>query len=148
MWIRIAAGIIGALAMLAGIVAFGYATGSLEDFKNPNVSFWTALLGNAVMWLMTFSAFALGIHFLKYGLTGRPFRVNPSARALILGVVSFFPGFVLSAPLTLLIASYGWPRNSQAENWALVVSALIGVTVAIVVCIFLLKKVRQIGLAQ
>jgi hypothetical protein len=66
MWRRVLAGILGTLAVLAGAIACGYAIMASDDFSNPDVSLWTALLGTGLIWLLTLGAFAMGIHFLKY----------------------------------------------------------------------------------
>jgi len=139
MWRRILAGILGSLAVLAGVTAYGYARMASEDFSDPNVSLWTAILGTGLMWLLTLGAFCLGVHFLKYCFTGTFFRVNRWARALILGALSFFPGFIVSAAPAILVVLKRWPGNVQAENIALLSGVFVGLTLAIVVCVVLLK---------
>jgi hypothetical protein len=139
MWRRVLAGILGTLAVLAGVIAYGYASMASDDFRNPNVSFLTAILGTGIMWLLTLGAFGMGIHFLKYCVTGKFFRVNPRARALILGALFFFPGFIVSAiPATLLVSKW-WPRDIQADNIAMLMSVFIGAVLAIVVCVALIR---------
>jgi hypothetical protein len=66
MWRRVLAGILGTLAILAGgVIAYGYARMASDDFSNPNVSFWIAMLGTGLIWLLTLGAFSMGVHFLK-----------------------------------------------------------------------------------
>ncbi|PYV70376.1 MAG: hypothetical protein DMG96_31350 [Acidobacteria bacterium] len=106
----------GALAVLAGVIAYGYARMGYDDFGNPNVSFWTAILG-----------------------TGLISRVNPWARGLVLGALSFFPGFIVSAVPATLLVSKRWPGDIQADNIALLTSVFVGTTLAVVVCVVLIR---------
>jgi uncharacterized MnhB-related membrane protein len=111
----------------------------VHDFSNPNVSFWTAILGTGLIWLLTLGAFVMGIHFLKYCITGKFFRVNPWTRALILGALSFFPGFIVSAvPATLLVSKW-WPRDIQADNIAMLTSVFVGAALAVVVYVAIIR---------
>jgi len=139
MWRRVLAGILGTLAVLAGVIAYGYARMASEDFNNPNVSVWTAILGTGIIWLLTLGAFGMGIHFLKYCITGKFFRVNPWTRALILGALSFFPGFIVSAVPATLLASKWWPRDIHADNVAMLTSVLVGAALSVVVCVALVR---------
>ena len=140
MWRRVLAGILGTLAVLAGIVASEYASMAFEDFRNPNVPFYMALLGAGLICLLTLGAFGMGIHFLKYCFTGTFFRINPWLRAFILGALSFFPGFILSAPPVLFLVSRRWPRNSGADEVAMLISAVVGGALAVVVFVSLVRK--------
>jgi len=143
MWRRVLTGILGTLAALAGVVAFGYASMSFDDFRNPNVPFYVALVGSAVMWLLTFGAFVMGVHFLKHCFTGTFFRINPLLRAFVLGALSFFPGFILSAAPTMFVVSRRWPGNSGAEDGAMLIGVAVGVALAVVVCVSLIKKAHR-----
>jgi hypothetical protein len=69
---RIAAGVLGVLAILCGIAGFGY-------------------------WLLPLSlgAFWLGADFLKFAVTGQPFRLPQRLRAVFVSLLSFFPVFSL-----------------------------------------------------
>ena len=142
-WRRLSAGILGTLAVLAGIVASEYASMSFEDFSNPIVPFYVALLGTGLMWLLTLGAFGMGVHFLKHCFTGMSFRINPWLRAFLLGVLSFFPGFILSAAPALFLVSRRWPRNSGADEVAMLISAVVGVALAVLVCVSLVRKARR-----
>jgi hypothetical protein len=139
MWRRVLAGILGTLAVLAGAIACGYALMASDDFSNSDVSFWIALLGTGIIWLLTLGAFAMGIHFLKYCVTGKFFQVNPWARALVLGALSFFPGFIVSAIPAMLLVSKSWPREARAENVAILTSIFLGAALAVVVCVALIR---------
>jgi len=134
------------MGVLAGIIAYGYASMASEDFSNPNVSLWMAILGIGTMWLLALGAFAMGIHFLKYCFTGTFFRMNPWFRALILGALSFFPGFVLSAVPAMLLVSSRWPGNAQADDIAMLISAFVGLALAFIVCVVLVR--REMALRQ
>jgi hypothetical protein len=147
MWRRVLAGILGTLAVLAGVIAYGYARMASEDLSNPNVSFWTAILGTGIMWLLTLGAFGMGIHFLKYSVTEKFFRVNRRARALILGALSFFPGFIVSAVPAELLVSKRWPRDIQADNIAMLASVFVGAALAVVVCVALTRTGHRNGAA-
>jgi len=139
MWRRVLAGILGALAVLAGVIAYGYARMGYDDVGNPNVSFWTAILATRLMWLLTLGAFGMGVHFLNYCCTGKFSRVNPWARGLVLGALSFFPGFIVSAVPATLLVSKRWPGDIQADNIALLTSVFVGTTLAVVVCVVLIR---------
>jgi hypothetical protein len=144
---RILAGILGTLAVVAGGVAYGYASASSEDFRNPSVSFGTATLFTGIMWLLTLGAFSMGIHFLKYCFTGDFFQLNPWVRAFILGAFSFFPGFILSAPPAIILAEKWWPRDILADNIAILVSVCFGAVSAVTVCVALVRRARRSGLS-
>jgi hypothetical protein len=139
MWKRVSSGALGALAVLAGTVAFGYARMASDDFNNPNAHFLTAILGTGLMWLLTFGAFCMGIHLLKHCFSGKCFRVNRWARALILGTLSFFPGFIASAIPAAILVSKRWPTDIQAGNIAMLTSAFVGALSAIIVGVALIR---------
>jgi hypothetical protein len=62
---RIALSLLSSLLTLVAFVGtFGYAVYGLEDFRNPSVSFLTALLGNLLMWAICFGAWFFAIRFL------------------------------------------------------------------------------------
>ena len=143
MWGRIAAGIVGTLAVLAGLGAYGYAIMASDDFHNPDVSLSMAIVVAGIMWVLTLGAFGMGVHFLKYCLTGRFFRINPWVRALILGVLSFFPGFIMSVAPAIFLVSRQWPRSIRAENIAMLISAFGGLACAVVVSIALVRRVQR-----
>jgi hypothetical protein len=140
---RVLAEVVGTLAVLVGVVAFEYASMALEDFRNPNVSFWTATLGIGIMWLLTLRAFGMGIHFLKHCFTGEFFQLNPWVRAFILGALSFFPDFILSAPPAITLAQERWPGDSRADNVAILVSVCFGAVLAFIVCGALVRRARR-----
>lgn len=145
---RVLAGVVGALAVVAGLIAFIYASMATGDFRNPNVSFWTAILGIGIMGLLSLAGFGMGIHFLKYCLTGEFFHLNPWVRAFVLGALSFFPGFILSAPPAIILSEKRWPRNSQADSIAMLVSVCFGAVFAVIACVALVKKARRTDAAS
>jgi len=137
---RILSGILGVLAGLGGFVAFSYASMAAGDFRNPAVSIWTALLGSVLIWLLTLGAFGFAVHLLKYSIAGEPFHIPGWMRALILGALSFFPGFLLSLVPMALWVSHRWPRDNHAQERALLVSACVGLASVVLVSVVLLKK--------
>ena len=139
---RILAGFLGILAVLAGTIALSYAIMVADDFRNPQVSFWSATAGTTITWLLTIGAFWMAIYFLKYSFTGTPFRLNRWVRAISLGALSFFPGFMFSIPLTLLFVEHRWPGDTKAEDFAFLISGLVGVVLGVVVGMVLMWKSR------
>jgi len=61
-------------------------------------------------------------------------------RAVIIGILSFFPAFLLSLPLTVTWARHEWPGDGQAVFGAFWPSVGIAVISAICCCIYLLMK--------
>ena len=134
----------GTIAVLAAIIAYGYANRASDNFSNPGI----AILGTGLMWLLTLGAFVMGIHFLKYCITGKFVRVNRWARALILGALSFFPGFIVSAVPATLLVSKRWPRDIHADNIAMficILCILVGAALAVIVCIALIRTGHRNG---
>ena len=147
MWRRVLAGFAGTLVVLASGIAFFYAMMATDDFQNPNASLWAAILGIAIMWLLAFGALGMGIHYLKYSLTGEFLRLNPWARAFFLGALSFFPGFILTAPMAIVLAQKRWPGDTRADNVAMLASLSAGAVSAIIVFLALVRKARQANAA-
>ena len=77
---RIFATFIGALGVLAGLY-FGVseALWAIGDFKDPQVSFQSALAGNIVGWSLTAAAIVLGIRMLRFGLVRSPVATQSGA---------------------------------------------------------------------
>jgi len=61
-------------------------------------------------------------------------------RAVIIGILSFFPAFVLSLPLTVVWARHEWPGDGQATLAAFWPSVGIALISSICCCIYLLMK--------
>lgn len=137
MWKRIIAGIVGAIAVLASIVPLMYAGGILTD--DPHQLFWSDVGPALIMSALAAALLWIGARFLRFAGTGRSKASTGWLRPVLLGVGFFFPGFVLSLPLTMLWARH---RSFSDESLlvALCVSLGIGVAAAIICCVVLLKK--------
>jgi hypothetical protein len=116
---RIAAGVLGLLAILCGIAGAGY-------------------------WLLPLSlgAFWLGADFLKFAVSGQRFRISPKVRAVIVGLLSFFPGFLLGLLPLLSCAVFRHPDDSKAAIRAFAIAGMVGVAFAFTVGFVLLRKDR------
>ncbi|HKO14308.1 MAG TPA: hypothetical protein VJV22_20225 [Acidobacteriaceae bacterium] len=116
---RIAAGVLGVLAILCGIAGLGY-------------------------WLLPLSlgAFWLGADFLKFAVTGQPFRIPQRLRAVIVSLLSFFPGFLLGLCPLLFYEVHQHPDDSQAAIRAFVIAAVVGLASVLAVGFVLLRKSR------
>lgn len=110
---RIAAGVLGVLAILCGIVGLGY-------------------------WLLPLSlgAFWLGADFVKFAVSGQPFRIPPRLRAVILSLLSFFPGFILGLFPLLLYEVRKNPSDSQAAIRSFIFAAVVGVVSVLAVGLY------------
>lgn len=116
---RLTAGVLGVLAILCGMVGLGY-------------------------WLLPLSigAFWLGADFLKFAISGRPFRIPPWVRAVIVSLLSFFPGFLLGLFPLLLYEVHRDPNDSQAAIRAFVIAAVIGAASVLAVGFVLLRRTK------
>jgi hypothetical protein len=114
MWKRATAGMIGVSALIGGVLGCGYASMAVRDFFNPGGSVWAALFGGLALWLLTLGAFWVGGDFLKFAVSGRHFRLSPGTRAAILGVLSFFPGFLVALLIGFTYVSLSQANNSDA----------------------------------
>ena len=139
MWKRIAAGVLGLLAIISGVPGCGYATTAVGDFLTGN-SVWIALSGMLVLWLLTLGAFWMGADFLKFAVSGKPFRLRPRLRAAILGVLSFFPGFIFTLPFAFTYVSHWQPNDEDAPIRAVLVCASAGVVFAMLISMFLVRR--------
>jgi len=146
---RIAAGVLGATGVLASLPAFLVAAGTLKEALESlngacggppgwrEFSFLGAI-GLPVL-LTALLAVRIGLGLLRFAWTGRNSPITGWMRPLLLGPGFFFPGFVLSLPLTLFLAS----RARPGEEWdfaALKVSFGIGLATAITNCLVLFRN--------
>ena len=70
---RIAASLLGVLAIAAGLVAFLYAFEGTEDFRNPAaMPFRFVVIGELVMFSMSLTALWVGVRLLRYAWSGDP----------------------------------------------------------------------------
>lgn len=124
MWKRIAAGVFGVAAICCGVLGCGYSVAALADIGQIGVSIWAALLGDALFWILTIGAFGIGADFIKFAISGQPFRVAPRVRAVGVGVLCFFPGFLIALLATGSYEVLRHPNDPQAFVRALVASSL------------------------
>lgn len=142
MWKRIAAGVIGIAALCCGVLGSGYSVAVWADIGQIGVPIWTALLGNALFWLLTIGVFAIGADFIKFAISGCSFRLPSRVRTIGIGVLCFFPAFLIAL---LAMGSYEmlrYPNDPQAFLRSFVVSLVVGMTSVPTVTLFLLKKGR------
>jgi hypothetical protein len=137
---RIIAGILGTLAVFASLLPSGYAFEIFKDFKNPDVSFWSNVLGVLFMCSIALVGLWVGIRFLRFASSGRSQQSNSWMEPVLLGIGFFFPGFVLSLPLTVLWARLTWPGNDGKIDLALQVSVFVGAAAATICTILLIRK--------
>lgn len=130
----------GVIGAFAGLVALAYAIEAIQDFTNPAVPVRLAILGEFIMCSMAFGGLTIGIGLLRFSISGRSERSTRWVRPVLLGIGSFFPGFVFSLPLTVLWADHTWPGDGQSYLAAIEVSCYAGVAVAIICTAVLLKK--------
>jgi hypothetical protein len=140
---RIIAAIIGAFAVVAGIVACGYTYEVARDFGNPEVSFWPNVLGTVLMGTIALGGLTFGMRFLRFALLGRTSEERSRLSAVLLGLGCFFPGFVFSAPFAILWGLHKSHGNDQSDETGLIASLFIGVAAAIVGCVVLLRRRRR-----
>jgi cytochrome bd-type quinol oxidase subunit 2 len=122
----------GVLGVLAGLVAVGFAIEGISDFGNPAVPVRFTILGEVLLCSMAFFGLSLGISSLRMAWNGRDERKNNWIWPIILGIGSFFPGFLFSLPLTLFWANRTWPGDGQSSLAAIEVSVYIGIAAAII----------------
>jgi len=137
---RIIAGILGAIALFASLLPLGYTFEIFRDFKNPDVNFRATALDGLLLFTIALTALVIGIRFLRFAGSGRGDRSSSWLRPLLLGVGSFFPGFVFSLPLTILWANHTWPGDGQSVFAAMEVSVYVGLAASIICWLLLWKK--------
>ena len=92
------------------------------------------------MSFLALTGFVIGIRFLLFAFGRHVDRTSGWARPLFLGAAFFFPGFVLSLPLTMLLAWRAWPGDDGKLDLAMEVSVCVGVAAAVVCSIVLFRK--------
>jgi hypothetical protein len=112
---------------------------AVSDFFTGN-SLWVTLSGIVALWLLTLGAFWMGADFLKFAVSGKPFRLRPRVRASILSVLSFFPGFLFTLLIAFAYVSHWRPNDRDAPFRAILVCASIAVVFAILVGVFLMRR--------
>lgn len=137
---RIISGILSAIVLFGSLLPLGAAFEIFKDFKNPDVPFWPNVLGTFVMGAIAVAGLSIGICFLRFASSGHESPNHSWAKPVLLGVGSFFPGFVFSLPLTIVWTERDWPGDDAKLDLTFGVSACIGIAVAIVCTIVLLRK--------
>ena len=137
---RVIAGILGAMATFAGLIALGYTYEIFRDLYNPDVPVRSTVLGGALISFLALTGFVIGTRFLLFGFGRHADRTRDWARPLFLGAAFFFPGFVFSLPLTMLVAWRAWPGDDGKLFLAVEVSACVGVAAAIICSALLFRK--------
>lgn len=143
MWKRVVAGSLGVLAMLAGLVALGYARMGIVDFRHGVDHLWPDAAGEFILCAIALATLGIGIRFLRFAWSGRSEQSNGWLRAILIGIGFFFPGFVFSLPLTVLWARHTWPGDGQSGLAAMEVSVYIGIAAAITCCVALLTRRKR-----
>ena len=125
---RIVAGALGTIAVLGSFLLLWY---TFEDYKSPN-------LGQLVICSIAIPALWLGVRFVRFAVFGRIAQTNSLANSILLGIAFFFPGFVFSLPLTIVLASD--TRNDKSFLAAVGFSVCIGVAAAMICTIVSVRK--------
>ena len=129
----------GVIAVLASVIPLDNAFFALQDLRNPGMPFRFAVQ-ELVMCAMAFVLLGIGIRFLRFAWSGRNDPSNSWFRPVLLGIGSFFPGFIVSLPLAMLWADHTWPGDRQSYLAAIDASFCVGVAAAIICFVVLLKK--------
>jgi len=137
---RIIAGILGTLAVVASALPLGWAFEILKDFKNPDVPFWSNVLGEFFMCSIALVGLWIGIHFLQFSSSGQNQQSKSWIRPVLLGIGLFFPAFVFSLPITIFWANRTWPGDGRKIALALELSVFVGLAAATVGTILLIRK--------
>ena len=125
---RMIAGALGTVAVLGSFLLLWY---TFQDYKSPN-------LGQLLMCSIAIPALWLGVRFVRFALFGRIAQTNSLASSIFLGIGFFFPGFVFSLPITILLASD--TRNDESFVAAVGFSVCIGVAAAMICTIVSVRK--------
>lgn len=137
---RVIASTVGVIAVLASLIPLAYAFFGLEDFRNPAVPFRFAAIGEVVACAMAFASLGIGIRFLRFARSGRSDSGSSCVTPILLGLGSFFPGFIFSLPLTVFWADHTWPGDRQSYRAAEDASFCVGLAAAIISFVVLVKR--------
>jgi hypothetical protein len=127
-WKRTIAAALGAIAALVSLIAFVCPVGGLASEAAVLAHVMMCSIGLVVLWM--------GLRFLRFARSGRYRESSGWMRPLVLGIGCFFPGFMLSLPITMVWADY---RRGAAGD-GVKISFYIGVLATILYWIVLLKK--------
>ena len=137
---RIVAALVGLIAVFAGLIAVSWVIEGLQDITNPAVPLRLTILGEFITCLMAFGSLTISAQLLCFSISGRSSRSTSWVKPVLLGIGSFFPGFLFSLPLTILWARLTWPGDGQSYLAAMELSCYVGVAATIVCTVALLKK--------
>ena len=137
---RIIAGILGTFAVFGSVLPLGYAFEIFKDFKNPDVSFWSNVLGVLFMCSIALVGLWVGIRFLRFSSSGQCQTSNSWMNPIVLGIGLFFPGFLFSLPVTILWVRLTWPGDDGKIELALEVGVFVGLAAAAIGTILLVRK--------
>ena len=110
-------GIMGAILGIGSLLPLGYAYESLKDVKACGDPVWLNLTGAAVMGTLAFSGLCLSFRFLRFAICGVEKQSARWANVLLLGIGAFFPGFIFSLPITMVLAAHRWPDDDLKGLW-------------------------------
>jgi hypothetical protein len=139
---RIIAGILGGMAAFASLLPLGYTYEVFRDLQDPAVPVWSTVLAGLFFSLMALTGFVIGFRFLRFAFGCRSERTSGWGRPLLLGAGFFFPGFVFSLPLAMLVAQRMWPGDDRKVDLAMEVSLCVGVAAAVICSVVLFRKWR------
>lgn len=133
--------LVGTIAMFCGILGCAFSATALTDVGQIEISIWWALT-EAAFWLLTLGAFGLEADLIKFAFTGNPLIVPSRLRAISLGILSFFPGFLIAFFFAALYESLRNATDPQASFRALIVGAVVGLASMLAISTVLLKRAR------
>lgn len=70
-------------------------------------------------------------------------RVWERVRAVFMGLLLFFPAFLLSLPITMMRAKHLWAGEAQAPLGGIGISFWFGIFVAVLSCAYLVHRVNR-----
>jgi len=123
--------VLSVFALLAATAAAGALVRLQEDFANLNVDYWTTVAGVLVAGAMALVALGIGVRFLYFGFFGRHMASDVWLRPILVSIGLFFPGFVVSAFLSILLVSRFWSGRAANFDVALLISMGLGVATSL-----------------
>lgn len=136
---RILAFLLGGISLVCCVYAAGMSYLLAHEFIRDGGPLWEYLAATTIPAAMCFAAGALGIRLLRFAVIGRSQRLGLLGDVL-LGLGCFFPGVLVSLPLTMISAVQFWPGNGRAELIAGIVTGGVGIACAAVGVFYFVKK--------
>jgi hypothetical protein len=124
---------------VAAVTVF-YAIKWMGALWDPNSSFAFAALPSFSFCSIAAVTMWFGVRLLAFARSGQDQPRIGLDGAILLGIGSFLPGFIVSLPFTAIWSRYEWPGDGQAGLGAMVVSVYIGIGVAVISSAVLLRK--------